>query len=212
MSRYTSACAASTAPPSSRDPIFHVQWECCHCSFQLANHGSLAHLVQSVTQDFIQFPAASKMSITEILGLVSQHTCWFCYEFPKSQSVTRFPQRRIRILLSSHMRRRVDWSVVTNVWDQPTGSSLTPNKGLVGFYETLTKGYPNTWCHIPKLSNSSRRSYGCLWMGKEIVLLDSCCNLILAAILTLGGVLYDTHFQQAYVHTESHENFNKILS
>jgi len=151
--------SASFQPKTySRDPVFHVQWECCHCFFQLANDGSLAHLMQSVTQDFIQFPAASKMSITEILGLVSQHACWFFYEFPKSQSVVRFPQRRIRILLSSHMRRRVVWSVVTNVWDQPTASPLTPNNGLAGFYETLIKGYPNTWCHISKLSNSSRLS------------------------------------------------------
>jgi len=179
MSRYTSACAASTAPPSSprlksRDPVFHVQWECCHCFFQLAHHGSLAHLVQSVTQNFIQFPAASKMTITEILALVSQHTCLFCYEFPKSQSVVRFPQRRIRILLCSHMRRRLVWSVVTNVWDQPTASPVTPNNGLVGFYETLTKGYPNTWCSIPKHNNSHVVRKVGEWMRKEIVPLDRC--------------------------------------
>lgn len=102
--------SASFLPKTqSRDPVFRVQWECCHyyLLFQIAHNGSLAHLVQSIAQDFIQFPAASKMSITEILGLVSQHTCLFCYEFPRSQSAVRLPQQRIRILLSFHMRHRL---------------------------------------------------------------------------------------------------------
>jgi hypothetical protein len=136
------------------------------CSFSQITFSSTVS-THIVIRDFIHFPAASKMSVTEILGLVSQHIYLLCYEFPKSKSDLRFPQRWIWILLSSQTRHRVVWSVVTNVWDQHTTSPLTPNNGLVGFYETLTKGYPTTWCHIPKLSHSSRCSYGWQVEGKR---------------------------------------------